>query len=81
MNYRTLYVFSIIITVSLAIWTGISATGAERLGISEMVMAWLTVIFGALGTLNGFLPPLQRWPVERDDSGPKSDPDPMPRDT
>lgn len=79
-NYQTLYALSVVVTAALALWTGISAAGGERLGLSPLVMAWLTVIFGTLGTLNGFLPPLQRWPVSRDDPGPRSNPDPMPRD-
>lgn len=79
-TYQTLYAFSALVTIALALWTGISAAGGEKLGLSMTAMAWLTIIFGALGTLNGFLPPLQRWPVKDDNAGPRKDPDPMPRD-
>lgn len=80
-SYKTLYALSLLVTVGLALWTGISAAGGERLGLSETAMTWLAIIFGALGTLNGFLPPLQRWPVKDDNAGPAKNPDPMPRDT
>lgn len=79
-NYATLYALSAIVTIALALWTGISAMGGEKLGIPEITMNWFIVIAGALGVLNGFLPPLQRWPVKNDNAGPAASPDPMPRD-
>lgn len=80
MNYKTLYILALVVTIFLALWTGISAAGGDKLGIPPIGMAWLTVIAGALGTLNGFLPALQRKPSSYDDPGPMSNPDPMPRD-
>lgn len=60
--YQILYALSVLVTLMLAVWTGISAAGAERLGLTPQSMAWLAIGAGALGVLNGFLPQLQKTP-------------------
>jgi hypothetical protein len=80
-SYTTLYTLAVIVTLTTAAIGAINLAGGGKLGLSDVTMAWIAVIAAVLGTLNGFLPPLQRWPSSRDDPGPKSNPDPMPRDT
>jgi hypothetical protein len=48
----------------LAAWTGISAMGGDRLGLSPQTMAWMGILAGVLGMLLGFLPPLQKTPAQ-----------------
>ena len=69
-----------IVTIAAALCGAIQIAGGDKLGLGSIAMAWIAVIASVLGTVNGFLPPLQRKPAERDNSGPRSDPDPMPRD-
>ena len=78
-SYRTLYVAAWIVTIAAALCGAIQIAGGDKLGLSPVTMAWIAVIAAVLGTVNGFLPPLQRAPSERDDPGPRSNPDPMPR--
>jgi uncharacterized membrane protein len=79
-SYTTLYALAVIVTLTTAAIGAINLAGGDKLGLSDVAMAWVAVIAAVLGTLNGFLPPLQRWPVSRDNSGPRDNPDPLPRD-
>lgn len=78
-SYATLYTLAVIVTVAVAVIGAINLAGGEKLGLGPTMMAWIAVLASVLGSVNGFLPPLQRWPTSRDNAGPKDSPDPMPR--
>jgi hypothetical protein len=80
-NYQTLWGMAVIATVASALTGAMLLAGGEKLGLSDVAMAWVAVVASVLGTLNGFLPPLQRLPSSKDNAGPASSPDPMPRNT
>jgi hypothetical protein len=63
-TYQCLWKASLLVTMLLAAWTGISAAGGDRLGLSPQTMAWLGICAGVLGMLSGFLPPLQKTPAQ-----------------
>lgn len=63
-TYQTLWIASLLVTLLLAAWTGISAVGGDRLGLSTQTMAWMGICAGVLGMLLGFLPPLQKTPSQ-----------------
>jgi hypothetical protein len=63
-TYQYLWIASLLVTLLLAAWTGISAMGGDRLGLSPQTMAWMGICAGVLGMLLGFLPPLQKTPSQ-----------------
>jgi hypothetical protein len=63
-TYQYLWIASLLVTLLLAAWTGISAMGGDRLGLSPQTMAWMGILAGVLGMLLGFLPPLQKTPAQ-----------------
>lgn len=63
-TYQKLWIASLLVTLLLAAWTGISAMGGDRLGLSPQTMAWMGILAGVLGMLLGFLPPLQKTPSQ-----------------
>jgi hypothetical protein len=63
-TYQKLWIASLLVTLLLAAWTGISAMGGDRLGLSPQTMAWMGILAGVLGMLLGFLPPLQKTPAQ-----------------
>jgi hypothetical protein len=80
-NYATLYYLAVTVTVLSVFLGAIQTAGGVQLGLSPQAMAWIAVIASALAVLNGFLPPVQRFPSSKDNAGPASNPDPMPRNT
>jgi hypothetical protein len=67
-TYQRLWIASLLVTMLLAAWTGISAVGGDRLGLSPQTMAWMGIVAGVLGMLLGFLPPLQKTPSANEDA-------------
>jgi hypothetical protein len=65
-TYQRLWIASLLVTMLLAAWTGISAVGGDRLGLSPQTMAWMGIGAGVLGMLLGFLPPLQKTPSQNE---------------
>ena len=61
MNYSWQYIMGVAVTLVLTTLT-LSQAAAPALGLDERMVAVLGIVAGVLGTLNGFLPRVQRPP-------------------
>jgi hypothetical protein len=56
-TYQRLWIASLLVTLLLAAWTGISAAGGDRLGLSPQTMAWMGILSRCAGHAAGVLAP------------------------
>lgn len=62
--------------------TGVIAAVSDpaELGLGPVVYRWIVVFNAFLTVMATMLPSLRRPPASKDDAGPRTNPDPMPRD-
>lgn len=80
-SYRIQYVASWTVAI-VAAFVGVVAAVSDpsELGLSPVLFRWIVVCNAFLTIVAGLLPSIRRPPVANDNAGPRSNPDPMPRD-
>ena len=79
-TYGWMYAASWIVLLVGLVVDGINVITPEKLGLPVHAGAWAALFALVCRGLQSVLPALQRTPTSRDNSGPASNPDPMPRD-
>jgi hypothetical protein len=79
-SYSIQYYAGVFVAMLLAGLAILQAADPTDFGLTVVQGRWVGVVAAMLGVLAGALPSWRRPPVAKDDAGPKSNPDPMPRD-
>jgi hypothetical protein len=79
-TYKLLYGAAWFCLLGILFCGGVTAIGPADLGLPSHAAAWVALFGLIFGGVQSFLPPIQRFPTSVDNAGPRSDPDPLPRD-